>query len=241
VVKKPMPTPQEFEAAQVERLKNLFKPAEAAAPTTPTAPSAPKANDSVVTQAAEPAAGISNPFGEDDADPVGIPAQVVEIRDQITSGAPDALKPFVREGVEQAYRGTQMIPWVNAIVPISKIVPQIGDALGGDKEASLLRLRHRRRPGQPGIGRHGTQGDRLQDRVELPRPARAPARTGSLRHRGRQAAEPRERTLAVREGRRRRVRRAERPSSGHPAREAFSLLSSRGTDAWAHLACSTRP
>jgi hypothetical protein len=129
VVKKPKPNPQEFEAEQVERLKKLFHPREGATQ------DAAKAGSDVVTEAEEPSA-IPNPFGANDPDPVGIPAQVVQIRDQLVAGSPEQLQPFVREGVEQAYRATQMVPWVNALVPISKIAPQLGDALNGDKVAS---------------------------------------------------------------------------------------------------------
>lgn len=133
-IRKPKPTPQEFEAQQVDRLKRLFAPRESAAPS---ADAKADDNNDAVTRA-EPSAPISNPFGPTDPDPVGIPTPVVQIRDQLANAAPDGLQPLVREGVEQAYRGTQMVPWVNAVVPISKIVPQLGAALGGDKVASQI-------------------------------------------------------------------------------------------------------
>ncbi|GFG51897.1 hypothetical protein CQY20_07380 [Mycolicibacterium agri] len=132
-VRKPKLTPQEFEAQQVERLKRLFQPRESAAPTAATTN-----NDNDVVVQAEPNTGLPNPFGATDHEPVGIPTPVVQIRDQLSDAAPKDLKPFVREGVEQAYRGTQMVPWVNAIVPISKIVPKLGDALGGDLDARQI-------------------------------------------------------------------------------------------------------
>ena len=116
------PTAKEFEAQQVERLKGLFQPREAAAP------SAAKSDSDVVTQADEE--GIPNPFRAADPDPVDVPDAVVAVRDQLVGAAPEALAPYVREGVEQGYRATQMIPWVNAVVPITKIVPLIGPATG---------------------------------------------------------------------------------------------------------------
>ncbi len=129
VVKKP--TPQEFEAEQVARLKGLFQPRESAAH------DVAKADNDVVTQAEEPSA-IPNPFGPTDPDPVGIPPEIVNIRNQLMNSSPEQLRPFVREGVEQAYRGSQMVPWVNAVVPISKIVPALPDALNGDTDARQL-------------------------------------------------------------------------------------------------------
>jgi len=123
------PTPQEFEAQQVERLKGLFQPQEAeAAPT-----AAATDSDTVTTQA--DGDGVSNPFRAVDPDPVDVPAAVVAVRDQLMGAAPDALDPYVREGVEQAYRSSQMVPWVNAIVPITKILPNLGTALGNDDAA----------------------------------------------------------------------------------------------------------
>ncbi len=122
------PTAKEFEAAQVERLKGLLQPREAAAPKAAASDAAP-----VTTQADE--TGIPNPFRPDDPAPVDVPQTVVTVRDQLVGAAPEPLKPYVREGVEQAYRGSQMIPWVNAIVPISKIVPNLGAALGDDAAA----------------------------------------------------------------------------------------------------------
>jgi hypothetical protein len=104
------PTAKEFETQQVERLKGLFQPREAA------------------TQADEE--GIPNPFRAEDPDPVDVPDAVVAVRDQLVGAAPEALAPYVREGVEQAYRGSQMVPWVNAVVPITKISPLIGPATG---------------------------------------------------------------------------------------------------------------
>lgn len=120
------PTAQEFEAKQVERLKGLFQ---GGAP----APSAAAAESDVTTAADE--SGIPNPFRADDPEPVDVPPVVVGVRDALIGAAPDAFDPYVREGVEQGYRVSQMIPWVNAVVPVTKIVPLIGPAVGGDLDA----------------------------------------------------------------------------------------------------------
>ena len=36
---------------------------------------------------------------------------------------------------EQIYRGSQIVPWVNAVIPISKILPSLAPALGSGPEA----------------------------------------------------------------------------------------------------------
>lgn len=131
-VRKPKPTPQEFEAEQVERLRGLFQGGAAA-------PAAAKAGDDIATQAEAAIPYEPNPFRAEDPAPVGIPDSVMEIRDQLIGAAPDELAPFVREGIEQAYRGSQMVPWVNAIVPITKILPLIGSAAGDDAAAKDAR------------------------------------------------------------------------------------------------------
>ena len=121
--KKPKPTAKEFEAQQVERLKGLFQPREAAAPCGGqgrTATSSPRPMRKGSRTRSAPMIRT----------PVDVPDAVVAVRDQLAGAAPEALAPYVREGVEQAYRGSQMIPWVNAVVPITKIVPLIGPATG---------------------------------------------------------------------------------------------------------------
>lgn len=129
-IRRPPPTPQEFEAEQVERLKGLFQGQAAT-------PAAAKAGDDAVT-AAEAVPYDPNPFRQNDPAPVDIPAPVVAVRDQLVGATPEGLAPYVREGVEQAYRGSQMVPWVNAVVPVTKIVPSVGAALDGDKDARQL-------------------------------------------------------------------------------------------------------
>jgi hypothetical protein len=132
VVKKPKPTPQEFEAEQVERLKGLFQGGA-------TAPAAATTGDDVVVQAAEAIPYEPNPFRADDPAPVDVPDSVVGISEQLQAAVGPDLAPYVREGVEQGYRSTQMVPWVNAIVPITKILPLIGPATGQGETALAAR------------------------------------------------------------------------------------------------------
>lgn len=122
------PTAKEFEAEQVERLKGLFTPQQSAAPA-----AAKVDSDTVTTQADE--SGLPDPFRANDPEPVDVPPAVVAVRDQLVGAAPEALAPYVREGVEQGYRATQMIPWVNAVVPTTKILPLIGPATGSGDAA----------------------------------------------------------------------------------------------------------
>ncbi len=128
-LRKPKPTPREFEAEQVERLTGLFQ-GQAAAPKAAQA-------DGVVSQAEETPYD-PNPFRQNDPAPVDIPAPVVGISEQLQTAVGPDLAPFVREGVEQGYRGSQMVPWVNAVVPITKIGPAIGPAAEGDTAARQL-------------------------------------------------------------------------------------------------------
>jgi hypothetical protein len=123
------PTAKEFEAEQVERLKGLFQ-GESTAP-------AAKNNDNAITAAAE-IPYEPNPFRADDPAPVDVPDAVVGVSEQLQTAVGPDLAPYVREGVEQAYRGSQMVPWVNAVVPITKILPSIGPAAAGDTAARQL-------------------------------------------------------------------------------------------------------
>jgi hypothetical protein len=132
VAKKPKPTPQEFEAKQVERLKGLFQGGASA-------PAAATAGDNVVVQAADAIPYEPNPFRADDPAPVDVPDSVVGTSEQLQAVVGPDLAPYVREGVEQAYRGSQMIPWVNVVVPITKIVPLIGPATGQGETALAAR------------------------------------------------------------------------------------------------------
>ncbi len=146
---KPKPTAEEFEAGEVAKLKNLFSPKQAAAPKPapvveekpdtetvgqPTSKTSvtPKVA-AVQDQAATP--WDPNPLRDNDPEPKDIPPEILNLRDALMGAAPNELKPLVREATEQIYRGTQIVPWVNAVIPISKILPSLAPALGDDDAA----------------------------------------------------------------------------------------------------------
>lgn len=134
--RKPKPTAEEFEAGQVRKLKDLFQPKETAAPTPATDNDADTRADAdaPVTTAAEP--WSPNPFRPEDPTPTDMPADVVALRDALVGAAiAPEFQPFIREGVEAGYRVSQMVPWVNAVVPLTKIVPALPEAIGGDPAA----------------------------------------------------------------------------------------------------------
>ncbi|WP_396917083.1 hypothetical protein [Mycolicibacterium sp.] len=149
---KPKPTADEFEAKQVQRLKDLFNPKEAAAPkptpkpdsalenssagkTVTTTPTVRTAVQDQADTTADAPAWDPNPFRADDPEPTDFPEPIMQLRQALLNASPDALDPFVREGTEQIYRGTQMVPWVNAVIPISRILPSLAPAVEGDLDA----------------------------------------------------------------------------------------------------------
>lgn len=143
---KPKPSAAEFEAGQVAKLKDLFNPEQAAAPKPDTESVAqpvgrtsatPKVG-AVQTQAdtaADDPAWDPNPFRADDPEPTDIPDAIMNLRNALMDASPDELDPLVREATEQIYRGSQMIPWVNAVIPIAKIVEHAAPAVGSGPEA----------------------------------------------------------------------------------------------------------
>jgi hypothetical protein len=141
-----------FEAEQVDKLRNAFKPVTkpvskpvtdpvtkpASKPKGAVAAAAPSASSTgVLPPGVEPAEPSINPFRPEDPTPFSMPATVRQFEKALLSSplVPDALDPFVREGVEAAYRGSQMVPYVNVVVPISQILPQLTAALSGDEGA----------------------------------------------------------------------------------------------------------
>lgn len=81
---------------------------------------------------------LSNPFRPDDPDPKGVPATVLRLRDAILAPLPEELQPYVREVLELAYRSSQIVPWVNTVVPITEILPALVLAVRGDKDAAQI-------------------------------------------------------------------------------------------------------
>ncbi|TVY05984.1 hypothetical protein FPV58_01615 [Mycolicibacterium porcinum] len=143
---KPKPSAEEFEAGEVAKLKDLFAPKQGAAPKpkteTVTQPESktlatPKLG-AVQTQAdtaADAPAWDPNPFRANDPEPTDFPKAIMDLRQALLDASPDQLDPFVREATEQIYRGSQIVPWVNAVIPISKILPSLAPALGDDDAA----------------------------------------------------------------------------------------------------------
>lgn len=152
---KPKPSAEEFEAGQVAKLKDLFTPKQAAAPK-PDPVVADKPDTETVVQPvsksivtpklaavqtqADTADGDQawdpNPFRDNDPEPTDIPEPIMNLRNALMNTAlPDELDPFIREATEQIYRGSQIVPWVNAVIPISKILPSLAPALGDDAAA----------------------------------------------------------------------------------------------------------
>jgi hypothetical protein len=141
------PTDKQFEATQVKLLKEAFTPKAAtvtpSAPATPTikstvSPSAAKtAESSVATNTAAAAAipGLPDPFRADDPDPDDMPSAILELRNSFVGGFDPTLQPYAREGFEAAYRFSQTVPYLNVAVPITKILPAVGQALTGDDSA----------------------------------------------------------------------------------------------------------
>jgi hypothetical protein len=143
---KPTPSPADFEAKQVDRLKKMFEPRQAAAQHT-----APKPDSSVdapvsraAVQADTPAptaapAWSPNPFRTDDPTPTNEPELVQQLSSTLIGITPEALQPFTREGVEAGYRVSQMVPWLNIVVPATKIIPNLSPALQSGDDGARAR------------------------------------------------------------------------------------------------------
>ena len=135
-------TAAEFEAAQVDKLEGLFKGTGHAAPKT----AAVDLTDTSST-ATTPAAGAianatvpwsPNPFRPlpPEPRPQDMPGPIWTLEESFIAVFPDLVKPVAREGFELGYRLTQMIPWVNVVVPLTNIVTDLPLAFQGDKAAS---------------------------------------------------------------------------------------------------------
>ncbi len=87
-----------------------------------------------------PVAWNWNPFREGDPIPQEMPGAIWNLEQttvNLFSGVP-VIQPVVREGFEFGYRVTQMIPWVNVVVPLTNIAQELPDALNGDKAATQV-------------------------------------------------------------------------------------------------------
>lgn len=153
---------EQFEAEQVERLRAMLTPAKeepaperdstrqvepvAAVETTAAeasgedvAESDAASTDEPVSAAAEPTPWRPDPFRPHDPDPDDVPAAVLALRDAILRAPIDPrIKPVIREGIELAYRISQVAPVANVPVPAYKIIPALAEAARGDKAGAQL-------------------------------------------------------------------------------------------------------
>lgn len=68
--------------------------------------------------------------------PNDMPGPIWDLEQAVVNIFPDFFKPVPREIFEGGYRLTQMIPWVNIVVPFSNIGANLQAALSGDKSAT---------------------------------------------------------------------------------------------------------
>lgn len=76
----------------------------------------------------------SDPFRADDPWPTDIPANVLGFEKSLVGALPPIIAPLFREGFEAVYRYSQMVPYVNAPIPLLTIV-QVLAGTGGNKSA----------------------------------------------------------------------------------------------------------
>lgn len=132
-------TAAEFEAAQVDKLKGLFTGQAAPRPAAAT-PSTTTETTAAVTAAAtvDPATAFWNPFRwmPPEPAPQDMPGPIWTLEESFMAIFPNQVKAVAREGFELGYRLTQMIPWVNVVVPLTNIVTDLPSAFEGDKAAA---------------------------------------------------------------------------------------------------------
>ena len=133
------PSAAAFEAAQVQNLQGLFAGGRRAAPaaavtsgTTATKSAAAQAGDT--TPAVPWSPNPLRPMPPEPA-PNDMPGAVWSLEQSVVNAFPNWFKPLPREVFEAGYRVSQMIPWVNIVVPFSNIGANLQAALNGDKNA----------------------------------------------------------------------------------------------------------
>lgn len=123
------PRPEEPKAQHVERRKKLLVPKQTAPTPVPTAATT-TTSTADVTAERDP-----NPFRADDPDPTDMPSTVLDAEHALLAWTPEVVRPFVREGYEASYRLSQMVPYVNAPIPIGRIITLLPGLLQGDTSA----------------------------------------------------------------------------------------------------------
>jgi hypothetical protein len=107
-------------------------------PWTPTAPAAADTDTDTddVEEAAGPVPWSINPFRPMPPEPApnDMPGALWDVEQTVINAfAPvPFLQPFVREGFEAAFRGSQFIPFVNAVIPAVNIIGQLPNLASGD-------------------------------------------------------------------------------------------------------------
>ncbi len=144
------PSAAAFEAAHVQRLQGLFggsqRTAPTAAVTTDTTTTTATADVVPSTKSAAAQANATTPSVPWSPNPLrpmppepapnDMPGAVWDLEQAVVNVFPDWFKPLPREVFEAGYRGTQMIPWVNIVVPFANIGANLQAALNGDKDAT---------------------------------------------------------------------------------------------------------
>jgi hypothetical protein len=140
--KKLKATVEEFQAKQIAALQKAFIPRESAvAPTTPAVKSGPASKAADVSAPSVSAAavpGLPDPFGATDPEPYDIPDEVIAIREAVAQRVGPEYASYAREGVEAAYRVSQMVPWLNVIVPAVTILDVLPPAIAGEKDEAQI-------------------------------------------------------------------------------------------------------
>ena len=149
------PSAAVFEAAQVQRLQGLFASGRGTAPTAAVTTDTTDTTDATTTGAADVLPSTKSAAAQADATtptvpwspnplrplppepaPNDMPGAVWDLEQAVVNVFPDWFKPLPREVFEAGYRGTQMIPWVNIVVPFANIGANLQAALNGNKDAT---------------------------------------------------------------------------------------------------------
>ncbi|WP_231643362.1 hypothetical protein [Mycolicibacterium baixiangningiae] len=163
LTKKLRQSAQQFEAEQIEKLRSVFTPrgvdhseptpkrdnasenestdevAEAGIAEKAAQDPVDEPVDKPVSLAAEPVPWSPDPFRPDDPDPDDVPDAVLALRDAILRAPIDPrVKPVIREGIELAYRISQVAPVANVPVPAYKIIPALAEAAQGNKAGAQV-------------------------------------------------------------------------------------------------------
>ncbi|MBX7434455.1 hypothetical protein JDV09_20470 [Mycobacterium sp. Y57] len=82
----------------------------------------------------------SDPFRAVDPDPIGMPQALIDARNLASMFLPSQLRPLFREAFELTYRASQVVPFVNAVLPAAAFLPALIQAIGGDKAGAQIAI-----------------------------------------------------------------------------------------------------